>query len=73
MEVSAEILPLLRLGRITALRKPSGGIRGIVVGDTFRRLLHAQSRSKSTRRGEGDSTVPVRTDHPEQAWSASLT
>ena len=38
-EVPAEILPLLRLGRITALRKPSGGIRGIVVGDTFRRLV----------------------------------
>ena len=38
-EVPAEILPFLRLGRITALRKPSGGVRGIVVGDTFRRLV----------------------------------
>ena len=37
-QVLAEILPLVRLGRVTALRKPSGGIRGIVVGDVFRRL-----------------------------------
>ena len=29
----------IRLGRITALEKPSGGIRGIVVGDFFRRLV----------------------------------
>ena len=38
-QVPAEILPLIRLGRITALRKPSGGIRGIVVGDVFRRFV----------------------------------
>ena len=35
----AEILPVIRLDRITALQKPSGGIRGIVVGDLFRRLV----------------------------------
>ena len=29
----------IRLGRITALEKPSGGIRGIVVGDFNRRLV----------------------------------
>ena len=38
-QVPVDILPLIRLGRITALRKPSGGIRGIVVGDVFRRLV----------------------------------
>ena len=37
--VPVEVIPLLRLGRITALQKPSGGIRGIVVGDVFRRLV----------------------------------
>ena len=37
--VPAEVIPLLRLGRITALQKPSGGIRGIVVEDVFRRLV----------------------------------
>ena len=55
-KVPAEILPLLRLGRITALRKPSGGIRGIVVGDMFRRLV-AHTIVQQINLG-GDSTVP---------------
>ena len=38
-QVPQTILSALRLGRMTALRKPSGGIRGIVVGDVFRRLV----------------------------------
>ena len=29
----------VRMGRITALRKPAGGVRGIVVGDVIRRLV----------------------------------
>ena len=29
----------LRLGRLTALQKPRGGVRGIVVGDVLRRLV----------------------------------
>ena len=32
-------LDALRLGRITALAKPDGGIRGIVVGDVLRRIV----------------------------------
>ena len=28
-----------RMGRMTALRKADGGVRGIVVGDLFRRLV----------------------------------
>ena len=32
-------LEALRLGRITALAKPDGGIRGIVVGDVLRRVV----------------------------------
>ena len=42
---------VLRLGRITALRKPSGGIRGIVVGDVFRRLAIAQQISPAVEWG----------------------
>ena len=38
-QVPPEILPMIRLGRITAMQKPSGGIRGIVDGDLFRRLV----------------------------------
>ena len=35
--VPGEVLQGLRLGQITALKKPDGWVRGIVVGDIFRR------------------------------------
>ena len=38
-EVLVEVVEGIRLGRMTALRKPNGGVRGIVVGDTFRRAV----------------------------------
>ena len=34
-----EVVQALRMGRMTALQKPSGGVRGIVVGDFVRRLV----------------------------------
>ena len=33
------VVDAIRLGRITALSKPSGGVRGIVSGDIIRRLV----------------------------------
>ena len=38
-QVPDNIVAAVRLGRITALVKPAGGVRGIVVGDVFRRLV----------------------------------
>ena len=38
-EVPDRIEEAIRLGRITALRKPDGGVRGIVVGDFLRRFV----------------------------------
>ena len=38
-QVSDEVVQALRMGRLTALQKSSGGIRGIVVGDFIRRLV----------------------------------
>ena len=38
-EVPDKIEEAIRLGRITALRKPDGGVRGIVVADFLRRLV----------------------------------
>ena len=38
-EVPDRIEPVVRLGRLTAWRKPDGGVRGIVVGDVLRRLV----------------------------------
>ena len=37
--IPQEILEALRVGRLTALQKPNGGVRGIVAGDEFRRLV----------------------------------
>ena len=38
-QVPPNALEGLRLGRITALAKPDGGVRGIVIGDVFRRIV----------------------------------
>ena len=37
--VPHEVVEIIRVGRLTALSKPDGGVRGIVVGDTVRRLV----------------------------------
>ena len=38
-QVPEEVLPAVRLGRMTALQKQHGGVRSVVVGDVFRRLV----------------------------------
>ena len=38
-DVPADIASGLALARLTALRKPDGGVRGIATGDVFRRLV----------------------------------
>ena len=38
-EMPEEEMVAMRCGRITALQKPDGGVRGIVVGDIFRRFV----------------------------------
>ena len=37
--IPAPILPAIRLGRLVALQKPNGRVRGLVLGDVFRRLV----------------------------------
>ena len=37
--VPDDIVELVRLGRMTALQKPTGGVRGIVAGEIIRRLV----------------------------------
>ena len=37
--IPQEVLDVLRVGRLTALQKPNGGVGGIVAGDVFRRLV----------------------------------
>ena len=38
-QIPATILPAFGLGRVVALTKPSGGTRGLVAGDVFRRIV----------------------------------
>ena len=38
-DIPDEVLQVMRVGRMTALQKPTGGVRGIVVGDFVRRLV----------------------------------
>ena len=56
-EVPASILSALRLGRMTALRKPSGGVRGIVVSDVFRRLVARTLAQQFAKKAE-TATAP---------------
>ena len=44
-----EVIRMLRMGRMTALQKPRGGVRGIVAGDIVRRLV---SRAMAKQLGE---------------------
>ena len=37
--IPEDVLSAVRMGRMTALQKPNGGVRGIVVGDVFRELV----------------------------------
>ena len=37
-DVVPSALRILRMVRVTALRKPDGGVRGIVVSDVWRRM-----------------------------------
>ena len=38
-QVSVSVRDAIRLGRLTALQKPDGRVRGIVAGDVVRRLV----------------------------------
>ena len=52
-----EIVSALRVGQMTALQKPNGGIRGIVVGDVIRRLV-AKTLAKQFMTRFEDATKP---------------
>ena len=47
----------IRLGRLTALQKPSGGVRGIVAGDIMRRLV-ARTMSHQLSKAVESATAP---------------
>ena len=51
------IMEAIRLGQMTALRKPDGGVRGIVVGDIVRRLV-ARTIAKQVSKQAEKATAP---------------
>ena len=56
-KVFAPILEGIGLGRMTALKKPDGGVRGIVVGDIIRRLV-ARTMAKQVSKQVEAATAP---------------
>ena len=56
-QVPDSTLEAVRLGRMTALSKPDGGVRGIVVGDIFRRLV-ARTIAKQVAEKVEAATAP---------------
>ena len=55
--VPEEIIEAIRLGRKTALSKPDGGVRGIVVEDILRRLV-ARTMAKQIAKKVEETTAP---------------
>ena len=51
-DVPDEIMDAIRLGKLTALRKPNGGVRGIVVGDIVRTLVGRTMAQQLSKRVE---------------------
>ena len=49
---------LIRQGRLTALQKESGGVRGIVAGDVIRRLV-GRSMARQLAESVKSATAPV--------------
>ena len=47
-----EVVTVIRLGRMTALQKANGGVRGIVVGDVFRRVVARTIAQQYAKLGE---------------------
>ena len=56
-EVHPEVVDALRMGRMTALWKDDGGVRGIVVGDVFRRVVARTIAKQFSKRCEA-ATAP---------------
>ena len=56
-QVPTSVRDAIRLGRMTALQKPNGGVRGIVVGDIVRRLV-ARTMSQQMMEEVQAATAP---------------
>ena len=64
-DVPEDILDIIRLGRVTALQKPDGGIRGIVVGRRFEEVGCQDDCEASVQEGRS-STLLSNTHYPSR-------
>ena len=61
------VIEAVRMGRMTALRKPAGGVRGIVVGDVIRRLV-ARTVAQQVGSNVEKATAPYQHALSTQSW-----
>ena len=60
-KIPRDVLEMVRMGRMTALQKANGGVRGIVAGDMVRRFGYKNDCSADPRScGEGDIPISIR-------------
>ena len=76
-DIPAVVVDVVRLGRMTALQKPDGGVRGIVVGDVLRRLVgarHPRPRTRTPAIGaqDGNTKLPAEWKPTTEQASSSL-
>ena len=64
--IPEEVVRAIRSGRLTALQKPDGGVRGIVVGDVFQRVVARTIAQQYARLGEA-ATHPFQCVH--KGWN----
>ena len=70
-DVPTEIIEAIRVGRLMALQKPDGGVRGIVVGDIVRRLV-AKTMAKQVAKQTEKATAPSSTPCPRKQVVSAL-
>ena len=58
-DVPPQIFRILGLGRLTALKKPDGGVQGIVVGDVLKRF-EGRTMAKQVTKEVDAATSPIR-------------
>ena len=56
-DVPLEVVSWVRMGRTTALRKEDGGVRGIAVGDIWRRLVARTIAQQISKVVEGSTAT----------------
>ena len=63
--VPADVPPALAMARLTALRKPDGGVLGMATGDVFRRLVSkTPARQWATTFDLENTPIPIRIASP---------